>query len=146
MAGGRNVISQSIRLEGGEEILRQLRSLGEEGERSAQRLQQAFGRVALGNNFAAQFARLRTSFAGVVEFEPSPIVTTNGDVIRNARRLLDFGDVRGAIEALTGVKGMASEAFRTWRIEAVKRAALDESLRGLNARLLGAAVNGATAG
>lgn len=89
---------------------------------------------------------LRTSFAGVVEFEPSPIVTTNGDVIRNARRLLDFGDVRGAIEALTGVKGMASEAFRAWRIEAVKRAALDESLRGLNARLLGAAVNGATAG
>ncbi|WP_291207093.1 hypothetical protein [Hyphomonas sp.] len=62
MAGGRNVISQSIRLEGGEEILRQLRSLGEEGERSAQRLQQAFGRVALGNSFAAQFARLRMSF------------------------------------------------------------------------------------
>ena len=63
MASGRNVISQSIRLEGGEEILRQLRSLGEEGERSARRLEQAFGRVALGNNFAAQFARLRTSFA-----------------------------------------------------------------------------------
>lgn len=63
MAAGRNVISQSIRLEGGEEILRQLWSFGEEGERSARRLEQAFGRVALGNNFAAQFARLRTSFA-----------------------------------------------------------------------------------
>jgi hypothetical protein len=89
---------------------------------------------------------LRISFAGVVEFEPSPIVTANGDVIRNARRLLDFGDVRGAIEALTGVKGTAGEAFRSWRNEAVKRAALDESLRGLNARLLGAAANGVTAG
>lgn len=89
---------------------------------------------------------LRTSFAGVVEFDPSPIVTANGDVIRNARRLLDFGDVRGAIEALTGVKGTAGEAFRSWRNEAVKRAALDESLRDLNARLLGAAANGNTAG
>ena len=45
MASGRNVINQSIRLEGGEEILRQLRSLGEEGERSARKLEQAFGRV-----------------------------------------------------------------------------------------------------
>jgi hypothetical protein len=48
---------------GGEEILRQLRSLGEEGERSAQRLQLAFGSLTLGNNFATQFARLRKSFA-----------------------------------------------------------------------------------
>lgn len=89
---------------------------------------------------------LRGAFDGVVDFEPSPIVTANGDVIRNARRLLDFGDVRGAIEALTGVKGMGGEAFRTWRNDAVKRAALDESLRDLNARLLGAAANGGTAG
>ena len=63
MASGRNVINQSIRLEGGDEILRQLRSLGEEGERSARKLEQAFGRVSIGNNFAAQFGRLRTSFA-----------------------------------------------------------------------------------
>ena len=63
MASGRNVINQSIRLEGGDEILRQLRSLGEEGERSARKLEQAFGRVNLGNSFAAQFGRLRTSFA-----------------------------------------------------------------------------------
>lgn len=89
---------------------------------------------------------LRTSFAGVVDFDPSPIVTANGDVIRNARRLLDFGDVRGAIEALTGVKGTAGEAFRSWRNEAVKRAALDENLRDLNARLLGAATTGSSAG
>ena len=63
MASGRNVINQSIRLEGGDEILRQLRSLGEEGERSARKLEQAFGRVSVGNNFAAQVGRLRTSFA-----------------------------------------------------------------------------------
>jgi hypothetical protein len=63
MASGRNVINQSIRLEGGDEILRQFRSLGEEGERSARKLEQAFGRVNIGNNFAAQFGRLRTSFA-----------------------------------------------------------------------------------
>ena len=63
MASGRNVINQSIRLEGGDEILRQLRSLGEEGERSARKLEQAFGRVNIGNSFAAQFGRLRTSFA-----------------------------------------------------------------------------------
>ena len=63
--------------------------------------------------------------------------------------LLVLQDIRknfGAIEALTGVKGMGGEAFRTWRNDAVKRAALDESLRDLNARLLGAAANGGTAG
>ena len=54
MASGRNVINQSIRLEGGDDIPRELRSLGEEGERSARKLEQAFGRVSLGNSFAAQ--------------------------------------------------------------------------------------------
>lgn len=109
------------------------------------------GSAALANRLATNESDdgwnwLRTSFAGVVEFEPAPIVTANAEIIRNASRQLDFGDVRGAIEALTAVKGTAAEAFRPWRVEAEKRAALNESLRDLNARLLGAAANGATAG
>jgi len=37
---------------------------------------------------------LRTAFIGVVDFEPSPDVANSSDIIRNARRQLDLGDVR----------------------------------------------------
>jgi hypothetical protein len=89
---------------------------------------------------------LRGAFDGVVDFEPSPNVAANAEVVRNARRQLDFGDVRGAVEAVTGVSGNAGDAFRAWRGEALKRAALDEGLKDLNARLLGTAASTGTAG
>ena len=89
---------------------------------------------------------LRTAFIGVVEFEPSPAVATNRDIIRNARRQLDLGDVRGAVEAVTGISGNAGAAFAAWQTQAEKRALLDQSLRGLNVRLLETAVASGSAG
>lgn len=89
---------------------------------------------------------LRTAFVGVVDFEPSPTVATSRDIIRNARRQLDLGDVRGAVEAVTGIAGKAGAAFSTWRTQAEKRAALDQSLRALNVRLLETAVASGSAG
>ena len=67
---------------------------------------------------------LRTAFVGVVEFEPSPTVATGQDIIRNARRQLDIGDVQGAAEAIAGIQGAAGSAFRTWQSQAQQRAAL----------------------
>jgi hypothetical protein len=89
---------------------------------------------------------LRASFAGVVEFEPSQLVATNAEILRNARRLLDFGDARGAIEALASISGEPGEAFSTWRVAAQRRAVLDENLRDLNARLLETAASTGGAG
>lgn len=79
---------------------------------------------------------LRAAFTGVVDFEPSPAVATTRDIIRNARRQLDLGDVRGALEAVTGIHGNPGAAFSVWQTHAEKRAVLNESLEELNARLL----------
>jgi hypothetical protein len=89
---------------------------------------------------------LRTAFIGVVDFEPSEVVATNSEIIRNARRQLDLGDVGGAIEAVTSVSGDAGAPLRTWQTQALKRATLDESLRELNARLLETAASSGTSG
>jgi hypothetical protein len=89
---------------------------------------------------------LRTSFTGLVDFAPSALVASNAEIARNARRQLELGNVRGAVEASTSVAGGAAEAFRNWRNEALKRAALDEELRNLNGRLLGTAYTTNTGG
>lgn len=88
---------------------------------------------------------LRAAFTGVVDFAPSPAVATTSDIIRNARRQLDLGDVRGALEAVTGIHGNPGAAFSAWQARAEKRAALNESLEELNARLLqSASASGST--
>ena len=89
---------------------------------------------------------LRTAFVGVVEFEPSPTVATGQDIIRNARRQLDIGDVQGAAEAIAAISGDAASAFQTWQAQAQQRAALDTRLRNLNARLLETAIASGNAG
>ena len=89
---------------------------------------------------------LRTAFTGVIDFEPSPLVASNRDIIRNARRQLDLGDVQGAIEAISGVSGKAGAAFTAWRTLAQQRATVDANLRDLNARLLEAAAANGNAG
>ena len=62
MARGRNVINQSIQLEGGDEIIKLLKKMGSEGEAAARKLEQAFGRVEVRRGIQAQFDRLKTSF------------------------------------------------------------------------------------
>ncbi len=89
---------------------------------------------------------LRAAFTGVVDFEPSPAVATTRDIIRNARRQLDLGDVRGALEAVAGINGNPGAAFDTWLARAEKRALLNESLEDMNARLLQSASSIAGAG
>jgi hypothetical protein len=89
---------------------------------------------------------LRAAFTGVVDFEPSPAVATTRDIIRNARRQLDLGDVRGALEAVAGINGNPGAAFNAWLARAGKRATLNESLEDLNARLLQSASSSASTG
>lgn len=82
---------------------------------------------------------LRDSFAGMIEFAPSPLVARNAETIRTARRQLDIGDVQGAIAAAAALSGEARGAYDIWRKRAQERAKLDATLGDLNARLLGAA-------
>jgi hypothetical protein len=82
---------------------------------------------------------LRQSFAGVVEFGPSQLVTRNAETIRTARRQLDIGDIEGAAAAVAALSGKAGEAYSVWRKRALERANLESALRSLNDHLLGAA-------
>jgi hypothetical protein len=65
-------------------------------------------------------------------------VNSTTDIVAEARRSLEVGDARGAVEAINEMSGPASRAFRTWRAEALKRAEVDERLDALNRRLVGA--------
>jgi len=60
------------------------------------------------------------------------------DLIADARRALEVGDTRGAVEHIDGIGGAAAKAFRAWRGEALRRAELDQRLHALNQRLVGA--------
>jgi hypothetical protein len=89
---------------------------------------------------------LRQSFAGVVEFGPSQLVTRNAETVRTARRQLDIGDIEGAAAAVAALSGKAGEAYTVWRKRALERANLESALRSLNDRLLGAAAISENAG
>jgi hypothetical protein len=65
-------------------------------------------------------------------------VNSTTDIVAEARRSLEVGDARGAVEAINEMSGPASRAFRTWRAEALKRAEVDERVDDLNRRLVGA--------
>jgi hypothetical protein len=82
---------------------------------------------------------LRQAFAGVVTFEPANSVALASDTIRTARRQLDVGEIRNAMNAVVGLSGRAHDAFATWREKAMQRAMLDDAMKSLNTRLLGAA-------
>ena len=82
---------------------------------------------------------LRQAFASVVRFEPANSVALSSDTIRTARRQLDVGEIRKAMNAVVGLSGRAHDAFATWREKAMRRAMLDDAMKSLNTRLLGAA-------
>ena len=82
---------------------------------------------------------LRQAFAGVVTFDPANSVALASDTIRTARRQLDVGEIRNAMNAVVGLSGRAHDAFATWREKAMQRAMLDDAMKSLNTRLLGAA-------
>ena len=64
------------------------------------------------------------------------------DLIADARRALDMGDTRGAVEYVDGITGAPAKAFARWRDEALRRAELDQRLHTLNQRLVGALADG----
>ena len=82
---------------------------------------------------------LRQAFGGVVTFETSDRVALNAETIRTARRQLDVGEIREAVTAVSGLAGRARQDFASWSDKALKRARLDETMKALNTRLLGAA-------
>ncbi len=65
-------------------------------------------------------------------------VNSTTDIIAEARRSLDAGDARGAVEAINAMSGPPARAFGKWRSAALRRAELDERLETLNRRLVGA--------
>ncbi len=65
MARGRNVINQSINLEGGDEIVAMLRKMGEEGEAAAKELERAFRNTEVAKGVAGNIAKLRQNFAAL---------------------------------------------------------------------------------
>jgi hypothetical protein len=75
---------------------------------------------------------------------PAPAASFRGadvetaDLIADARRALDLGDTRGAVEYIDGITGAPAKAFRAWRADALRRAELDQRLHTLNQRLVGA--------
>ena len=84
---------------------------------------------------------MRQAFEGVATFAPSSLETRTAGTLRTARRQLDVGDIRDAVTAVSGLPGRAGSDFSAWREKALKRAALDDALETLNARLLGAAAS-----
>jgi hypothetical protein len=82
---------------------------------------------------------LRQAFAGVVAFEPAQKVSFAAETIRTARRQLEVGEIRNAVNAVVGLSGRAHDDFATWRDKAMQRALLDDAMKSLNTRLLGAA-------
>lgn len=82
---------------------------------------------------------LRQAFAGVVTFEPAQNVAFAAETIRTARRQLEVGEIRNAVNGVAGLSGRAHDDFATWREKAMQRALLDDAMKSLNTRLLGAA-------
>jgi hypothetical protein len=99
MARGRNVINQSIALEGGDEIVAMLRKMGEEGETAARKLEAAFRNVSVGKSFGSAFANLKSQFAGL-QAAGSKVTDSFGRVGKS------LGNVSGAFQSSTARIGI----------------------------------------
>jgi hypothetical protein len=62
--------------------------------------------------------------------------------LAQARRSLDAGDIRGAIASIDTLTGAPAAAYKIWRDQAERRADLDDRLRMLNQKLVGAGALG----
>ncbi len=113
MARGRNVINQSIALEGGDEIVAMLRKMGTEGEAAARKLEKAFGRVEIRKGIEASFDRMKASFSRLQD-AGGKVSKSFGNVTASAGKVGSaFSAMRGKVllytAALTGATaGMAA--------------------------------------
>jgi hypothetical protein len=78
---------------------------------------------------------LRASVSGVVSLDRPGLDDAAATAVQSARRAIDVGDARGAIDALDALPPNLLSAFKSWRLAALRRAELDERLDLLNARL-----------
>ncbi len=85
---------------------------------------------------------LRSAVSGVVRLERPGAGPEAEGMIREARRAMDVGDLRGAVDAVDAVTGPTAGVFHDWRLQALRRAELDERLDVLNAKLLTAEATG----
>lgn len=81
---------------------------------------------------------LRAAFPGFSS-SPETVDQTTAALIVKARRFLESGSARGAVNTIGALPAPAGEAFTQWREKALKRANLEDRLSSLNNRLLGAA-------
>jgi hypothetical protein len=73
--------------------------------------------------------------SGVVSLDRPGLDDAAATAVQSARRAIDVGDARGAIDALDALPPNLLSAFKSWRLAALRRAELDERLDLLNARL-----------
>ena len=78
---------------------------------------------------------LRASVSGVVSLDRPGLDDAASVAVLSARRAIEVGDPRGAVDALDGLTAERLTAFKAWRLQALRRAELDERLDLLNARL-----------
>jgi hypothetical protein len=79
---------------------------------------------------------LRGSLSGLVTVRRTNADDRTSVVLRQASDAIDAGDARSAVAAVDDLTGDALAAMTAWRDRAERRAALDEQVAALNARLL----------
>ena len=84
MASGRNVINQSIQLDGGDEVKRKLEELGATGEQAARKLEGAFSNVNFGKGLDAQLSNFRNSFSNFSN-QISNVGKSAGNVVKSVQ-------------------------------------------------------------
>ncbi|MEZ5937953.1 MAG: hypothetical protein R3C52_07010 [Hyphomonadaceae bacterium] len=84
---------------------------------------------------------LRSSISGVVTVRTSDLESRAAELIRVARRALDAGDVRAALNAVDAIPGAPGKAFSDWRARAEVRARLETQMQSLSARLISEAMS-----
>jgi hypothetical protein len=78
---------------------------------------------------------LRAAVSGVVPVDRPGLDAAAATAVAAARRAVDIGDPRAAVDALDSLPPDLLPAFASWRLAALRRAELDERLDLLTARL-----------
>lgn len=81
---------------------------------------------------------LRTSVSGVMTLRRTGVDTSASQLIKQAKRSMDIGDVGGALASVDQMTGPSANAFSAWRSKAAVRAELDGQIESLNTRLIAA--------
>lgn len=121
-----------------------LKELATEGAPTLDDLRKSFAEAALVAERIAAHPQpdgwnwLRRTVAALAP--PSPNAEQEAAaLIIEARQGLEMGDAHSAVQAVDDLRGGPAAAFAAWRLDAARRADLDQRLEALNARLSGPA-------